>query len=193
MHIFCLGDSNTYGYDPRSFFGERYSADVRWTGCFARLNACHVLEHGQNGRAVPHRPEETAALLKILLNSEFDFLLIMLGTNDILQGNKAKEAAKRMSLFISNLDGIKDKTILIAPPHLCPGEWTADVNVINESYELGKEYARIAHEKKLKFIDASGWDIELCYDGVHYTSRGHARFANMLYNEISAIKEKNNA
>ena len=27
--LFCLGDSNTYGYDPRSFFGDRYGERVK--------------------------------------------------------------------------------------------------------------------------------------------------------------------
>lgn len=37
MKILCIGDSNTYGYDPRSFFGDRYPEDVRWTD---NLGAC---------------------------------------------------------------------------------------------------------------------------------------------------------
>ena len=28
--IFCFGDSNTYGYDPREPLGGRYPADARW-------------------------------------------------------------------------------------------------------------------------------------------------------------------
>ena len=30
--IIFYGDSNTYGYDPRGFFGMRYPKEVRWTG-----------------------------------------------------------------------------------------------------------------------------------------------------------------
>ena len=30
MKVICFGDSNTYGYDPRSYFGGRYDADIRW-------------------------------------------------------------------------------------------------------------------------------------------------------------------
>ena len=30
MNIICFGDSNTYGYDPRGYFGGRYGADCRW-------------------------------------------------------------------------------------------------------------------------------------------------------------------
>lgn len=30
MKIVCFGDSNTYGYDPRSWLGGRYDVDSRW-------------------------------------------------------------------------------------------------------------------------------------------------------------------
>ena len=37
MRLICFGDSNTYGYDPRSFFGGRYPG--RWTDLLAE-NTC---------------------------------------------------------------------------------------------------------------------------------------------------------
>ena len=30
MRMLCYGDSNTYGYDPRGFFGDRYPEESRW-------------------------------------------------------------------------------------------------------------------------------------------------------------------
>ena len=30
MRMLCYGDSNTYGYDPRGFFGDRYPKESRW-------------------------------------------------------------------------------------------------------------------------------------------------------------------
>ena len=30
MRLLCFGDSNTYGYDPRSYLGGRYGETVRW-------------------------------------------------------------------------------------------------------------------------------------------------------------------
>ena len=30
--MLCFGDSNTYGYDPRSYLGSRYPTEERWTG-----------------------------------------------------------------------------------------------------------------------------------------------------------------
>ena len=35
MQIVCFGDSNTYGYDPRSYLGSRYPADGRWVDLLA--------------------------------------------------------------------------------------------------------------------------------------------------------------
>ena len=29
MKVICFGDSNTFGYDPRSWFGSRYTSDSR--------------------------------------------------------------------------------------------------------------------------------------------------------------------
>ena len=56
MTVLCYGDSNTYGFDPRSWLGERYPADVRWTGLLARKTGWTILEEGQNGRQIPARP-----------------------------------------------------------------------------------------------------------------------------------------
>ena len=37
MKLACLGDSNTWGYDGRSYWGERFPREVRWTGRLAAL------------------------------------------------------------------------------------------------------------------------------------------------------------
>ena len=36
MNIICFGDSNTYGYDPRGYFGGRYDGDSRWVDILLR-------------------------------------------------------------------------------------------------------------------------------------------------------------
>ena len=45
MNIICFGDSNTYGYDPRGYFGGRYDADSRWVDILAaedRMDDLHT-------------------------------------------------------------------------------------------------------------------------------------------------------
>ena len=46
--VICFGDSNTYGYDPRSYLGGRYGPDSRWVDLLAartgwRLQIIHLL------------------------------------------------------------------------------------------------------------------------------------------------------
>ena len=60
MKIICFGDSNTWGYDPRSYLGERYPKDVRWTGLLSALPGLEVVNCGVNGRTIPNTPLASA-------------------------------------------------------------------------------------------------------------------------------------
>ena len=51
--VLCFGDSNTYGYDPRGYFGGRYEADSRWVDILAEKTGWTVCNMGQNGREIP--------------------------------------------------------------------------------------------------------------------------------------------
>ena len=51
MTISCYGDSNTFGYDPRGFLGDRY--DLPWPETLAALTGWHVRNNGSCGRRVP--------------------------------------------------------------------------------------------------------------------------------------------
>ena len=95
--IVCIGDSNTWGYDPRGYGGGRYPAEVRWT---ARLDDCSewvIHNLGENGREIPH----SAFALRILGQQlaalgPFDGICVMLGANDLLCGVSPAAAAARM-------------------------------------------------------------------------------------------------
>ena len=52
--IVCVGDSNTYGYDPRSYLGGRYGTDVRWTRLLSNAG-WDVVNLGVNGAEIPRR------------------------------------------------------------------------------------------------------------------------------------------
>ena len=77
MNVICFGDSNTYGYDPRSYLGGRYDADSRWVDILAEETGWTVCNLGENGREIPASPDFPA---------DTDLLIVMLGTNDLLQG-----------------------------------------------------------------------------------------------------------
>ncbi len=64
--IVCYGDSNTYGYDPRSYLGGRYPEAVRWTALL-NTEGREVINEGQNGRPIPRLEREIEAAKPIIL------------------------------------------------------------------------------------------------------------------------------
>ena len=183
MKILCIGDSNTYGYDPRSYIGDRYPEGIRWT---TRLTGYDVANRGFNGMKIPLRWER---LLGIIRLENPDIITVMLGTNDILSGISAEQASERMKNFISHIRSDSHiridagQILLIAPPHLQFGEWVQDEEYMEESCELAGLYRELANELDCQFADSGEWDIELCYDGVHFSEEGHKKFAQKL-NEL---------
>ncbi|WP_371817972.1 GDSL-type esterase/lipase family protein [Pseudoflavonifractor sp. MSJ-37] len=78
MKVICFGDSNTYGDDPRGYFGERYDADCRWMDILTVETGWTISNMGQNGREIPAAAPAFPA--------DTNLLIVMLGTNDLLQG-----------------------------------------------------------------------------------------------------------
>ena len=96
MRVICYGDSNTYGYDPRSYLGDRYPADCRWVDLLANMTGWEVKNAGENGREIPRRESELQRVLRMLSADNADLLIVMLGGNDLLQGADSAIAAERM-------------------------------------------------------------------------------------------------
>ncbi len=278
--IVCFGDSNTYGYDPRSYFGGRYQDGKRWTSLIAR-EGYDAVNAGANGREIPASDSSMKNAADLICSyAPFDLLLIMLGTNDLLSGSCpfAADAADRMRNFTEYIKGyIKsmipvapgrrchtepaeqsgkkqesgpadsqmqqkvglrnriidmspvapgesiespektehtrcgDKScqqeltgpagasglaehrplpgiLLIAPPPVIRGAWTQDERATEESSKLAGYYKEIAEETGAHFADAGLWNVELSYDGVHFTERGHASFAAGLLARLRELR-----
>ena len=180
MKILCFGDSNTYGYDPRGFFGDRYDAGDRWVDLLAEQTGHDCINAGANGREIPRNPY---ALRLLTEHAPVDILLVMLGTNDLLQGATAKEAAVRMGTFLTPLLPHCKQILLVAPPPMKRGAWIPTDELVTESIQLAEEYNQLARKLNIPFIDTCHWDIELTFDGVHFTETGHHAFANNLCSE----------
>ena len=45
---------------------------------------------------------------------------------------------------------------------------------------LAEKYEKLAASHGLLFADSGKWNIELAFDGVHFTEKGHADFAENL-------------
>ena len=179
MTVLCYGDSNTYGYDPRSYFGDRYPAGSRWVDILSEKTGLKTVNGGENGREIPRRDEEFRQFQELLTESGADFLIVMLGGNDLMRGASPETAADRMERFLSQISGLeKNRILLVGPPPKKLGAWVPDESLILDAKELCAAYERLAERIGVRFVNAGAWDIDLCYDGVHFTEKGHEAFAD---------------
>ena len=170
MKVVCYGDSNTYGYDPRSFFGESYSPENRWVDILSEKKGWKVINDGMNGREIPIR--------SVAFPPDTDLLIVMLGTNDLLQFQSPETACSKMEKFLEPLTLARKKILLIAPPPMKIGEWVQDQELIDDSITLAKHYQALAEHLGIHFADAGEVEnISLAYDGVHLTEEAHRAFA----------------
>lgn len=130
MKVICFGDSNTYGYDPRGYFGGRYEGGSRWVDILSAETGWTVCNMGQNGRkilsVVPAFPDDT------------DLLIVMLGTNDLIQGRSPEQTAERLERFLAAVLLERSKILLIAPPPMALGEWEPSQQLIDASYTFAR-------------------------------------------------------
>lgn len=176
MNVICFGDSNTYGYDPRGYLGGRYDADSRWVDILAEETGWAVRNLGQNGREIPSSAPPFPA--------DTDLLIVMLGTNDLLQGRSPEQVAGRLERFLSGISLERNKILLIAPPPVKRGAWVPDQQLIDDSHTFARLCQALAGQLGIRFVDAGKWDIPLAYDGVHFTEQGHRAFAAGLLEEL---------
>ena len=181
MRILCFEDSNTYGYDPRGFFGDRYGAEDRWVDLLAKQTGHECINAGANGREIPRNPY---ALRLLTEHAPVDIFLVMLGTNDLLQGTSAKAVATRMEAFLTALLPHCKQILLIAPPPMKHGAWVPTDELVIESIHLTEEYNALMRKLNIPFVDTRHWNIELTFDGVHFTEAGHHTFAENLRKEL---------
>ena len=189
--IICYGDSNTYGYDPRSYLGERYPEAVRWTEL---LNAAgwKVINQGENGRSIPQRDQEIETAVQTILSAKAEIAVIMLGSNDLLQspGLAAESCGGRMEKFLTSLLAETHtalKIVLVAPAPIELGAWVSDPRTIEASRRLAGCYEAVAHRLGIAFADAGVWGVRLTYDGVHFSEDGHLAFAKGMQTALDTL------
>ena len=205
MRFCCIGDSNTYGYDPHSPMGGRYPHEIRWTG---RLEAAghSVANHGYNGLPAMRRSLHAMFAQQVRREGPFELITVMLGSNDIILGAEAEDTAADCEHLVKALKEClgegkvpedaeprgtaevelqasaapRTRILLIAPPPFVPGFWVEGEDQILRSQALAAELETVAARQHVLFADAGRWGIPLAYDGVHFTEEGHRIFAGKL-------------
>ena len=188
--LILFGDSNTYGYDPRGFLGGRYPEEVRWTTHIkeALKDSYEIVEEGMNGRMLP---ELGYGLFTTVIQglSREDVFVMMLGTNDILLTNHPNVDAtlQRLDSILSYVSKNCLATfILIAPPYISALDH--EMQLYHDcSVEMNEGYMKLAKTHNIKAIDAGCWNIEMGYDGVHFSIEGHKKFSEFLLKSLAEI------
>lgn len=175
VRILCFGDSNVYGYDPRSFLGDRYGPEERWVELLAGKTGWETINAGANGRQIPRGSDALGLLSRY---GPVDLFIVMLGTNDLLQGASAEMAAVRMEAFLAPL--LPHCRILLAPPPMQRGAWVPTEELVAESLRFVEACGVLAQKLGIGFADLRAWQIPLAFDGVHFTGEGHRIFASRL-------------
>ncbi len=212
ISVLCYGDSNTYGYDPKTC--GRYPNDKRWTTLLGEMlgGRYEVISEGLNGRTTAYdRPgavwKNGASSLTACLGTHkpVDYVIIMLGTNDCDKelGLSARDIADGMETLVKI---VEDETpalqgyvpeIIVAAPAAIQGDIDqspfADKltpESVQKSVEIGPLYKEIAERHGVRFADATS-GIEVSADCEHLTEAGHRQIAGLLLEVIREVPETN--
>ena len=186
MTIFCYGDSNTYGYDPRGAFGGRYESEDRWCDILAENFHCQTVNFGENGRTIPTDRWSLDYLIDRIRQADAEVLLIMLGSNDVLLMDSHPESvAHRMEVLLDSIRAALPAlsiVLLSAPQVRIPG-------FPEVMTDLSRRCAQAAAARNIPFIDTCAWAIPLAHDGVHFSQEGHRVFAENLTRALKKFPE----
>ena len=96
-----------------------------------------------------------------------------------------------MEAFLTRIPLEKSKIVLIGPPRMKPGAWITDDRLLEDCVRLNAAYHAVAEKLGVRFVDATDWDIDVTFDGVHYSEKGHQTFAEQLFLSLSRSLEVN--
>ncbi|MCR5099633.1 MAG: hypothetical protein K6B14_11910 [Lachnospiraceae bacterium] len=180
--LLLLGDSNTYGYDPRDMFGGRYPASVRWTSALRKELAgeYEITDEGQNGRKLPRFPYEADVVGRMIaFLEEGDAFVVMLGTNDLLLNAhpRPKDAIDKMKDLIEwTQKSTKGVRFIVIGPAYFSARLDGTGELRQASIEMNEGFEALCSDAGVEYHDAGKWAIEFAADGVHFSETGHKMF-----------------
>ncbi|MCR5327944.1 MAG: SGNH/GDSL hydrolase family protein [Saccharofermentans sp.] len=200
--VVCFGDSNTYGYNPVT--GDRFPDTVRWTGLLQGLlgDGFKVIEEGLNGRTTVFEDpnddwKKGVDYIKGILctHRPVDYLVIMLGTNDMKNIFKAtpdaiasglNEIVQKAEKVMDLKQGYVPKILIVSPPEITAdiltGPFSGSFNeaAIDKSRRLAEYYKKVADKHGCMFLDAKLHIKPSKEDGLHLDAEGHKGLAKAI-------------
>ena len=207
--ILCYGDSNTYGYIPG---GGRYDENTRWPMALQNLlgrDEYTVVEEGFGGRTTVYDDPVEGGFKSgqaylppcLMSHNPLDLVVLMLGTNDAkhrFQGN-AKIVANCNRILIDTIrqygadnDGTAPRILLVAPIRIGENVANTDMSIFGE-YSVGvaagfsSEFARVAEEAGVAFLDAATVLEPSEEDCIHVTAEGHLALAEAVCTKVREL------
>ena len=208
MRILCIGDSNTWGYNPEN--GMRFRN--RWTRLVAEAMPEHeIIEEGLNGRTLlglDSLKNERWGLrdLKMILmtHKPVDLVVVMLGTNDLkrefnccaeLLGKGIKEYIKViLNPFQWEKYGVP-KMLVMSPILLGEslvrsrgifGEF--DENSLLQAQYMAQEMEKACKEYQVPFLNAALYAEPSEIDGLHMDEANHQKLAAAICEKLKELE-----
>jgi len=203
--ILCYGDSNTWGYMPGT--GERFPADMRWTGVLQRelSDDYQIIEEGLNGRTIVwddpiegYKNGKDYLIPCLESHRPIDAVVMMLGTNELklrfsLSAYDIAEGVRVLVDIVQNSeagpDGCSPGLLLVAPPPVAKLTEYAEMfeGAEAKSRRFGEQYRRIADEEGCDFFDTSGVIVSSDIDGIHLEEGEHQKLGKAVAKVIRKI------
>lgn len=207
MRILCIGDSNTWGYNPEN--GWRH--ENRWTKVLQKLMPENeIVEEGMNGRTLlsvdPFIKERCGIMgLKMLLMSHkpIDCVVVMLGTNELKNSFEcsADYVAKGTEEFIKVIldkvlwDRFSVPRLLVVSPVLIREELIVNGDVFGgydeksvlESQRMAVAIERVCQRYDVDFMNAADFAVASLVDNLHMDEENHGKLAVAINEKLGEM------
>ena len=208
-NILFYGDSNTWGFDPRTTL--RYPYPVRWTSICAALlgSGYNCIPAGMNGRTTvfddPLKGSRNGIRgldYELQTHKPLDLFVVMLGTNDLKYTDAEGSAAGMERLIelvmtvnrrydlsspVFSRNGAPGRAVLLISPIRLGSHAGDRPNGGADSARLSDLYRKIAEKNRLHFLDAALYAEPSEVDGVHLGVEGHRSLGAAVAEKIREI------
>jgi lysophospholipase L1-like esterase len=208
--ILCFGDSNTWGWNPEAVnqtIADRFSPEKRWTGILqSKLGqSFSVIEEGLCGRTTilddpfdQYRNGKEYLIPCLHSHSPLDFVVIMLGTNDLKThfAMTASDIACGIEILVSMVkmhalnrhNSVPHILVLTPPPvgKLNPPGDSSWEGAQDKSMQVSENLKISAEKNGYQLLDMHDMitSEELNMDGIHLSDRCHKKLGEAVASKI---------